>query len=157
MRVRKQNDIKDCGPLVVQALHKHFYSTEPKLNELKMKVSYGEKGINVKNLIYLLKEYGIDSEAYEADVEQLMQNMQNEYFIAIINSENMSHYIIVKIIGKTFHIYDSVKGNYKMTKEEFTGAYLGSLIAIEKGKYTPNEIDLTSPMQYLSKNYNFIA
>lgn len=157
MKIKRQDDIKDCGPRIVQALHNHFYTKWVDINEIKIKTNYGPMGVNIKNLLSLLNEYGIKGEPYNVDCDSLFNNLKKDYFIALINSNGMNHYVIVKIIKNKFKIFDSIKGSYKLKKIEFQKIFQQSVILIEKSKYKPNKIDITHPMKYLSKNYNFIT
>lgn len=157
MKIKKQEDIKDCGPLVVQAIHNLFYSKWIDINEIKLKVDFGDKGVNIKNLIDLMQEYGIKGDAYEASIETIASSKSKDSMVGIINSEGMNHYVIFQVKRKKVHISDSIKGNYKMSIEEFEKIFQNKIIVFEKSDYKPKKINLKHPIRYLSKNYNFIG
>ena len=157
MKIKRQNDIKDCGPIVIQAIHKKYYDEWINLNQMKLKVDYGSKGINVKNFISLASHYGIESEGYKVDVDSIIKAMPNKYIVGLIDSDGMNHYVLFKYHKEKIHIVDSIKGNYSMSVFEFKKIFTEMIITFERGKYTPEEIDITHPMKYLSKNWNLIA
>ena len=68
----------------------------------------------------------------------------------------MGHYVIIKYNGK-FCIYDSIKGEYKLTKEEFEKQYLGSIISVDIQEYKMESISLENPFKYLFKNWNVLV
>ena len=107
------------------------------------------------NLINLLNQFGIKAEGFEASVEDIVKS-GTRYYIALISSNNMGHYVIIKYNGK-FCIYDSIKGEYKLTKEEFEKRYLGSIISVDIQEYKMESISLDNPFRYLIKNWNVLV
>lgn len=156
MRIRKQEDIRDCGLLVIQAIHNHYYSTWIKLNELKININFGEKGINIKNLITLAEKYGIEMEAYEVQMDVIASSMKNKYIVGLVEESGMNHYVIFKYKNNFITIWDSLKGQYKMSLYEFKKIYKGISLTISKKEYIPNKLDIVNPLSYLSKNLNII-
>lgn len=157
MKIKKQLDAKDCGPLVLQAIHHHYYKKWIKINEIKLKVDFGTKGVNIKNFIRLSNKYGVEMEAYEATLDAIVQSMPDKYMVALIDSEGMNHYVIFKYKDRKFYISDSIKGKYILSQFEFSKLYKGTVLTVQKGKYVPEEIDITHPIKYLSKNWNLIG
>ena len=155
MRVRKQSDQKECGPLVVQAMHEHFFDKKINLNNIKANAEMGSNGINIINMIKLLNYYGIEADAYNAPAELIKRN-EVGYAIALVSSNGMSHYVILKAMRRGFKIFDSIKGTYFLSMEKFNEIYQGSILVLEKGEYTPEEIDITHPLRYLARNWNLI-
>ena len=157
MRIKKQTDVKDCGVNIIQAIHYHFFKEWKSINLLKAKVLYGEKGINIKNLISLGSDFGIEMEAYEVDMDSISKNAKEENFIGIIESSGMMHYVIFKTINNKVYISDPMKGNYKMSIFEFKKIYQGMSITIGKKDYINTNIDITNPIKYLAKNGVIVA
>ena len=155
MRIKKQNDIKDCGVMVIQALHKHFHNQWIDVNELKESANYGSSGINIKSLIDLGNRYGLSLYGYEADVNSITKEA-SQYFIALIRSNGMQHYVIVRWVKDMFEVYDSTKGFYKLTKSEFENVYSNCIITIEKKEYKKEVKDITSPFKYIAKSPEII-
>ncbi|NQZ65783.1 MAG: ABC transporter permease, partial [Mycoplasmatales bacterium] len=86
MIVKKQNDIKDCGLMIIQAIHKYYYSNWLKINDLKREANFGNDGINIDNMIKLANKYGINLEAFEVKIEDIIKIAKKKIMIAIINT-----------------------------------------------------------------------
>ncbi|MCK5806924.1 MAG: ATP-binding cassette domain-containing protein [Mycoplasmataceae bacterium] len=157
MRIKKQTDVKDCGVNVIQSLHHHYFKQWKNLNQFKHKVKYGEKGINIKNLISLGLDFGIEMEAYEVDVDSISHNAKGEIFVGIVESQAMMHYVIFKINNDKVYITDPMKGNYTLSVFEFKKIYKGMAISVEKTDYIDTNIDITNPMKYLAKNATIVS
>ena len=156
MKIKKQNDIKDCGVYIIQSLHNFFYKNWIDKDEIKLKANFGLKGINIHNLIILGKQYGIKLTPYEATLEKLIVSLNSKYYISLIENNGMNHYVIFKYHKKKFIIYDSIKGEYILTYNEFFKIYKGVLITIDKCNYIPNKINIKKPFWYLFKNFDLI-
>ena len=157
MKIKRQTDLKDCGSLVVQALHREYFEKWVPLNQIKMKTNYGTNGVNISNLIELASKYGIDAEAYESTLKQIAEQLPDIFLIGLINVKGMNHYVIFKYINKQFHIWDSIKGHYKLSFSKFENIFQGKFLIPEKGEYKSEPIDITHPLKYLSKNWNIIS
>ncbi len=156
MKVKKQREIKDCGLMVLQAIHKHYYSKLIEINDMKLNANFGANGININNLIILGKKYGIAIEAFEVNLSHIKESMLNEFMICIIKSQGMNHYVIIKHRGKSVTIWDSINGKYTLSIIEFEKIYVGISMIFSKCTYSVNYINSNRPFNYLYKNINIV-
>ncbi|UUD36835.1 ABC-type multidrug/protein/lipid transport system ATPase component [Mycoplasmopsis californica] len=135
MEIKKQNDLQDCGLVVLQALYKKLFHHWLNLNELKIQVEYGKNGINLYSLTNLAKKYGISLKSMEGDFESFAELEIRKPIITIIRAKSDFHYVIVYKKDKNyFYIADPLKGKYKIKQGEFKNQFLRVVIFVDKIK-----------------------
>lgn len=135
MQIKKQIDINDCGIVVLQSLHKFLHGKWININELKSRAFMNDKGISISNLISLGKKYGVHLEAFEGSIDNLYNSKTSDYLVTLIKTKDAYHYVIIKIKNNFVHVYDSIKGKYKVTKDEFSKMYQNIVIVFKEIPY----------------------
>lgn len=157
MKINKQTEIKECGLLVIQSLHRKLHHGILNLNELRKQSNMTEQGLNIQSLIDLGFENGLELEGFNVELNDLM-NVKNEIMIAVVANENMKHYVIFNFDGKKFNITDPAKGNYSLTPEKFKMIYQGSILTVKKIHYQkPICKEDFSPIKYIFCNINVLV
>lgn len=133
-KVKKQQNVRDCGISVIQALITFFHNKKINENELKHYAVYGPTGINLSNLIKLGEKFGLKLTAYEVLIKDLLKNNVKELMVALIKNENQGHYVLIKqyLDKKMLIIYDPIKGRIKMNGAQFSKIFLGIICTVEK-------------------------
>ncbi|UUM19229.1 Mbov_0121 family peptidase domain-containing ABC transporter [Mycoplasma sp. 1018B] len=108
MKNVKQFDRKDCGLYIIKYFVKHFYKREVDLDLLKLEASYGNDGINIYSLKTLAKNYSLNIDAYNCELDSLNDLSKKEFpIVLLINKNGMNHFVIlIKIKKNNFFIYD---------------------------------------------------
>ncbi|WGI36919.1 Mbov_0121 family peptidase domain-containing ABC transporter [Mesomycoplasma lagogenitalium] len=133
MKIRKQEDIKDCGLVVFQSIYHYFNNQWISLSELKKDVFFNSDGIVIKNLQNLGKKWGIALEAYNGDFQSLIDYDIKEPIIIIINENDMNHYVILERKDKKyFYLLDPLVGKRKVKYEEFNKIFQNIIITTQK-------------------------
>ncbi|VEU59173.1 Mbov_0121 family peptidase domain-containing ABC transporter [Mesomycoplasma neurolyticum] len=129
MKIKKQNDLKDCGLVVFQALFYHYNKKWISLFELKKSAFFSDDGIVIKNLQNLAFQWGIELEAYNIDFETLKKEELNEPVILLINENDNNHYVILENKNKKyFYIADPLIGNRKIKINDFEKMFVDIII-----------------------------
>ncbi|MDJ1649163.1 Mbov_0121 family peptidase domain-containing ABC transporter [Mycoplasma phocimorsus] len=137
--MQKQIDLKDCGLFAIAYLYKYYEKNNLEINELKMKAKYDVEGINLLELQYIAKEYGIFLESYEGSYEAFLKLKIEKPFICVIKNNEIYHYvIIIKKHKNILSIFDPAKGKIKMSIEEFKKIYLNIIITATYKKVIKN-------------------
>lgn len=133
MKIKKQEDIKDCGIVVLQSVFHFFNKYWLSISELKRDAFYNEDGIVIKNLQSLALKWGIELEAFYGDIIALKEiNIQNP-IITIIKENDLNHYVIIKKIDKKYiYILDPISGLRKLEIEYFKKIFSNILITTKK-------------------------
>lgn len=101
MRIGKQQDVRDCGLIVLQSFIDYYYDKWIDIDYLKMQASYGSNGISLKNLEDIANKNNLNFESCEGDMEALTSLRNKELPIMIlILEEGIYHYVILKKINK---------------------------------------------------------
>ena len=156
MTIKKQNDINECGLVIIQSLHKEFHSNNIDINELKRHANMSEKGMTVANLIILGKEYGITIEAYKGNAKDLLSNDLKEYQGCMINDNGANHYVLFKRVANKILVLDPIKGRYLMSQEKFEKIFANILFVFEKGVYSGAKTEYVKPFSLLLKQPTLI-
>lgn len=120
MRIKKQEDIKDCGLYVLQyfvAKHNDDYID---INYFKNKATYSSEGVNISTLKKLASEHDIDLNSYSGDFESLESLDNSNMPIALLlNRKGYSHYVVLeKMKDNYFIIQDPAYGRKMKVKKE---------------------------------------
>ncbi|PYF43751.1 Mbov_0121 family peptidase domain-containing ABC transporter [Metamycoplasma alkalescens] len=168
MKIRIQEDIKDCGIYALQSLYKFYWKKWLDINQLKYYASYNENGISISNLIEIGKEISIEIEAYKANFEELVNSKINFPCLSIIKIDNFFHYVIIKKIKNGIvETYDSVNGKRELDLLIFKESFSGIVLFVSKSKTnsikksflekqkTPFQINFSSILVFLI--FSFIS
>ncbi len=141
MKIKKQQDIRDCGIVVLQSLHNYFYGEWIDINTFKQDVSYGEKGINISGLSLLAENFGMKLTPMKGNFNALSELKIKEPLIALIGNTQENHFVI--IIKKTkshFYYLDPLSGsNVKVSYKIFEEKFLNVIINVDKTSYVKKE------------------
>ncbi|MGZ9413900.1 Mbov_0121 family peptidase domain-containing ABC transporter [Mycoplasma sp. 5370] len=133
MKIRKQEDIKDCGLVVLQSLYHYYHSKWINLSDLKKETFYNQDGIVIKNLQTLSEKHGIKLEAFHIDFEALSNLKSEKPSIILINEGELNHYVIFLKIDKNFvYLLDPLVGKRKIEIEFFKKIFVNIILTTEK-------------------------
>ncbi|MGL6125403.1 MAG: Mbov_0121 family peptidase domain-containing ABC transporter [Metamycoplasmataceae bacterium] len=134
--MKLQKDALDCGLVVIQTLHKHYYDSWVPIIEMKEKVSYGLGGLNILELSNLGNHYGLLLETFEGDFDSLKNLIITEPIITLINQDGVNHYVIIsKIKNNKIYYYDPVFGKRNLEFESFSKIFQNILIVVSRTSY----------------------
>lgn len=161
MVIKKQEDIKDCGLSVLQALYKFYFDRWIDINEFKMKVSFGDNGVNLLSLSNLAKDYNIELDPLQGDFTSFKKLIIKNPIITIIKNEGSLHYIVIyKIKNGYIYIADPLKGKYKIKLEMFEAMFLNIIVTTSpiKEKIKVKRIDnkITNIFEHTNITYVYI-
>ncbi|MGX9372687.1 Mbov_0121 family peptidase domain-containing ABC transporter [Mycoplasma sp. 3398] len=133
MKIRFQEDIKDCGLYVLQSLHKFYWKKWVDINFLKYESTYSEDGINITNLCLLASKIGLHTEAFKIEWEEILKLKTSFPLIAISKIDNFLHYVIIENISDNFvFTLDSTKGKRRIEIKQFKKQFTGLIIIVKK-------------------------
>ena len=133
MNINIQHDWKDCGLYCLESFHNYYYGNDVDISELKSTTNYGNKGINILELNTTANNIGLKLESYKLTMEELIAYKNKKPFIALIKSEEYSHYVIIYKKNKdNIYLLDPAKGKYKISREKFEKLFLGIILLVEK-------------------------
>ncbi|NQZ29010.1 MAG: ATP-binding cassette domain-containing protein [Mycoplasmatales bacterium] len=153
MRIKKQEDIRDCGISILQGFHNYFYNRWININEFKKKASYGQKGINIEGLCKISEAFGMKLIPMKGDFEALKKLKITKPIIALIGNEEENHYVVIEKIKKnSLILLDPITGQTEsvaFTKFQFQ--FLDVIIHVQKTSYSHKNIKVNSMYEYLSQ------
>lgn len=129
----RQEDIRDCGLIVLKNIYEEMSDHDLDINELKLKAIYSKAGITVHEIVRLGKEFGLDIQPYEARIEDVKISSKQK-LIAIIKREGAFHYVQVTLLGKKIRIIDPFDGLKKFDLEEFNKIFCNLICVVSKVK-----------------------
>lgn len=133
--MQKQIDLKDCGLLTLSYLYKYYENKNLEINELKMKAKYDSQGINLLELGFIAKDYGLFLESYEGSYEAFLKLKIEKPLICVIRNDDIYHYVvIIKRKNDTLYLYDPTKGKVKISIQEFQDIYLNIIVLVDYKK-----------------------
>lgn len=134
MKITNQDSPNECGVCVINSLINYFYHRNNK-NELLNNVTIGPNGMNVFEFESLCFKYHLTPESYEITTNELKELDINEYFVILLTSNNINHYVIArKNKDNKLTIYDSTKGIYELSYDDLEKQFLNIMIKIHKSK-----------------------
>ncbi|WP_029513158.1 Mbov_0121 family peptidase domain-containing ABC transporter [Mycoplasmopsis primatum] len=161
MKIKKQEDQKDCGLYVLNSFIQFFHHKEIDINYFKLNCSYGKDGISLLNLKNIASNHGLRINSYTGDFDALLSlDKTNLPLVLLLNRNGIGHYVILtKIKNNKFYILDSEFGALiKMSEQELKNQFANVVIFVEpisfenkKGKFLiENKIkDLISNRGYI--------
>lgn len=140
MKIGKQQDVRDCGLVVLQSFINYFYSTWVDIDYLKMKASYGTNGITLKNLEDIAKKNNLLFDACEGDFKTLSQLENKELPIMILILENgIYHYVILyKKHKNKVCLLDPAQGERIISSDYLKQIYQNVAVFISKNNENNN-------------------
>lgn len=102
--------------------------------ELEFQIQSHPSYPSLHSITGVLSHFGIDNVAAQvaSDSETLQQ--LPEYFVAQINDANGPQLVTVKKHQTNYTIYDGVKKNFTLFKEDFIEKFTGIIVAVEKNE-----------------------
>ncbi|CAM9145124.1 Mbov_0121 family peptidase domain-containing ABC transporter [Mycoplasma todarodis] len=151
MKIKKQEDIRDCGISVLQAFHNYFYNRWININDFKKKASYGLKGINIEGLCEVSESFGMKLIPMKGEFEALKELKTTKPIIALIGNEEENHYVIIEKIRKdSFKVLDPMTGQVEnISFEKFQFQFLDVIIHVQKTSYSHKNVKVNSMYEYL--------
>jgi len=135
LEITNQTNEQECGVCVITSLHNYFYSEKLEKEQVLDKSIITHYGMNIFDFETLAKQTGIDCESYEIQWSEFMDLHINNYFVALIatNNGDANHYVIVKKCKKEIFVYDSCSIEVKhLSYEQFKQMFLNVLILVNK-------------------------
>lgn len=124
-----QMEAVECGAASLCMILASYGKWVP-LEKVRDDCGVSRDGSNAKNLLHAARNYGLTSNGYKMEVE----DMNAEEFPYIIHW-NLSHYVVLCGFTKKYAIInDPGRGHIKVTKEEFDRFYTGIALC-----FSPNE------------------
>jgi ABC-type bacteriocin/lantibiotic exporter with double-glycine peptidase domain len=131
MDITLQLHDNECGVCVLNTFYKFFYGKDVK-DELMNESKIEENGMSLYEFENLGTKYGIYSESYECTCGEIKELKHSNCFVVIVSNEKGNHYTIVKKHTRKIEFFDSVKGHYFLTYNEFERIFTGVCIFITK-------------------------
>lgn len=133
----KQHDERDCGAACLATIFS-YYGLKLPLAKSKELVKTSLMGTNIYGIVDGARSQGLESEAYEGNMDELLQGLSSGDFslplIAhIVSEEGMEHFVVItNISAKQIKIFDPAKGSRTFSIEYFSKLWTGHIIAFEK-------------------------
>ncbi|WP_031489149.1 cysteine peptidase family C39 domain-containing protein [Ureaplasma canigenitalium] len=155
MKIVNQNLANECGVCVCLMMINHHQNVNLSknliLSDLKMKT----EGLSIYELESTLNKYGLQATSYQVDSDELIENLVNDYYIALIKNDELKHYVVIKLLNtKTIQVYCPEKGKYLLNVEQFKEVFLNVIVKIEKTNELKN---LTLFKNDFRRNVSLIA
>lgn len=158
MRIKRQNDYKDCGLSIIESLYNFYHRKSADLEEIRKDSSITEKGISIQSLIELGDKYGIEMEAFTAPFEAVnKKENENQIMVALIESEGNGHYIIFKKEKESYLVLDPAKGKYRLSENEFKNIYKDVVITTESKNVQEHSKQIKSLLHLVKSDVNILV
>lgn len=131
-----QYNQEDCGAACLATIL-NYYGRKTSISILKNKMLYDKNGANVLSIIETARKYGIDSEAYEGNLEELKEELAQGNFDLplILHLEKIGiggHYVVLKRIkNKKIFIFDPKEGHISLSESVFLEQWTGIIICFK--------------------------
>lgn len=156
MKIKVQNNYRDCGISVIQALCAYWHGVWINEDTLKMQAVYSKEGINGQNLINLGKIFGIKLTAFRVKIDDLQKSKIKDYIVALVNNQNQGHYIVFKMKENFVITYDPICGKRKITYEKFARKFHGVIFLVEKSAFNFRRKNLNNPWKIVFLKMNLL-
>lgn len=124
-----QMEASECGAAALGIILAH-YKLFIALEELRANCGVSRNGSKAANVLKAAREYGMNANAAEADIEGLQS--LNSPCIAFWN---FNHFIVVEeITNKHAYINDPATGPRKISIDQFSAGFTGVILLIEPGE-----------------------
>lgn len=112
----KQRDQSDCGVACLAGVI-GYLGGEARIEELRTISGTTQRGTSLLGLFQAAQKYGLQAEAYEADLKNL-KTLADPCILHIVKNKQMQHYVICYgFDGKQFVISDPAEGVKKVAPE----------------------------------------
>ncbi len=132
MKIVEQLNTNECGVCVITSLFNHFNKKRITKTQILDDSEITSNGMSIIQFENLASKYGIDCDSYEMNQEEFIKTKIDDFFVTIINKNDLNHFVIAKKNKKEIEIYDSSKGIYILSINEFINQFSGIVIFIEK-------------------------
>ena len=140
-----QDEEMSCGAYCILMILK-YYGYQEEIKEIKKKTRLNQNGISIKGMIECLKEYQIESKAYEASIEDIQQNIKLPCILYMVYKD-IGHFVVLyEIKDDEYIIGDPAQGLVTLYSEDIEEHYASRVIAIHHVGRVP---DLTYKPYYL--------
>lgn len=132
-----QHDEQDCGAACFSMVVEYF-GRKMKLEKCRNIVRTGSEGTSIYNIVRGADVVGLESEAYECDVDDFIRGIKEKeislpIIARVITSDMYDHFIVIYDIGKKIIIGDP--GEAKLKKilyKQLSDIWLGQVITFSK-------------------------
>lgn len=133
IKIVNQEKANECGICVINSLN-NFYFPESNVGKEQIleEIKLNPNGMSIYDLEILGSKFGVEIETYESNFKEFWEVNYSDLFVTGIKTEMGYHFVIVKRIGNKLQFYDSYKGKYKLTKEDFEKIYSGFFMTVKK-------------------------
>ena len=132
MKIVEQINTNECGVCVITSLFNHFNKKKINKTQILDDSEITNSGMSIIQFENLASKYGIDCDSYEMNSDEFKATKIDDFFVTIINKNNLQHYIIARKNKKEVEIYDSSSGVYSLSTKEFIKIFSGIIIFVEK-------------------------
>ena len=132
MKIIEQLNSNECGVCVITSLFNHFNKKKISKTQILDDSEITNNGMNIIQFENLALKYGIECDSYEMNSDEFKETKIDDFFVSIINKNNLEHYIIARKNKKEVEIYDSSSGIYSLSIKEFIKIFSGIIIFVEK-------------------------
>lgn len=124
-----QDEEMSCGAYCILMILK-YYGYNEEIREIKQRTRLNQNGISIKGIVECFKEYQIESQAYEATLYDIQEQVQLPCILYMVY-ENLGHYVVLyEIKDDEYIIADPAKGLISMYREDMEQYYAHRMIAI---------------------------
>jgi ABC-type bacteriocin/lantibiotic exporter with double-glycine peptidase domain len=134
----------DCGIASVAMVYNAVYNKDQSLDYFKNFFPNKKDGLTLKEIEHCSISLGLTFNSFSSTIEEIKQTIKKQYVIALINKEDVFHYVVIKKITDDSIIYlDSLLGEKKITYKEFNEEFTKICLVLEdntKPKKESNKI-----------------
>lgn len=131
MKIIYQEKDNECGLCVVAMLANELKDVSISRSELLTKANLTNSGISIASLENLAIEYGIELESYECEYQEFLNLDKFKYYVVLVRRLSGFHYVIAEIKTDKIKIYDSSKGKYFSSIEEFQKEFANVVFTVK--------------------------
>lgn len=133
-----QHDEKDCGAACLSMIAE-YYGKKLKLETCRELIGVNVRGSSIYDIIKGAERIGLDAEAYEGDIEELIKNTKNKklnlpIIVRVISEDLYDHFIVIYRISNNYVMVGDPADLKvrKMLIKDFENNWLGQLIVFSK-------------------------
>lgn len=146
-----QDEEMACGAYCILMLLK-FYGYNEEVSEVKNKARLNHHGISIKGIVECLKEYQIESKAYEASLDDIKENVKLPCILYTIQN-GYGHFIVLYEIKEDEYIIgDPAQGLISIYEEDLLEIYVNKMISIQHVGRVP-QLYYKSYYQFLKETF----
>lgn len=146
-----QDEEMACGAYCILMLLK-FYGYDEEVKEIKKKARLNHHGISIRGMIECLKEYQIESKAYEASLIDIQENVKLPCILYTIQ-QGYGHFVVLYEIKEDEYIIgDPGQGLISIYEEDLLEIYGNRIISIQHIGRVPT-LHYKSYYQFLKETF----